>query len=394
MTRQNLFPPEGMQDYLPDERWHKRRVEAQIRELFSLCGYDEIETPLLEYCDVVSGGGGRLPVEQLFKTFDRSGSVLAVRPDNTLPIARLIAGRMKDVPAPIRVSYVQDIVQYPLPKGGQMRAHTQAGIELMGEGGAQADAEVIATAIRALTVSGLREFQIDLGQVDFFKGLMKEAGLSGDLVERLRVCVEEKNSLAIEMMKGRGELSDMAAERLRELPGLYGGEEVLDAAEQLSEYPRCRAAIKNLRDILTMLKAYGLDKYISIDLGMVHSIDYYTGMIFRGITGHLGYPLLSGGRYDELMAQFGRPMQATGFALSVKPLLVALECEGGMVFRPSVDWMLAFTPSGCERALHLAQSLRDQGMSVRMCYQPDKLEEQARAAGCRQWRLIDGGEGR
>ena len=241
MTRQNLFPPEGMQDYLPDERWHKRRVEAQIRELFSLCGYDEIETPLLEYCDVVSGGGGRLPVEQLFKTFDRSGSVLAVRPDNTLPIARLIAGRMKDVPAPIRVSYVQDIVQYPLPKGGQMRAHTQAGIELMGEGGAQADAEVIATAIRALTVSGLREFQIDLGQVDFFKGLMEEAGLSGDLVERLRVCVEEKNSLAIEMMKGRGELSDMAAERLRELPGLYGGEEVLDAAEQterISPLPR------------------------------------------------------------------------------------------------------------------------------------------------------------
>ena len=394
MARLKLYPPEGMQDYLPDERWHKRRVEAQIRELFALSGYEEIETPLLEYCDVVSGGEGKLPAEQLFKTFDQRGSVLAVRPDNTLPIARLIAGRMRDVPAPIRVSYVQDIVQFPLPKGGQMRAHTQAGIELMGEGGAQADAEVIAIAIRTLLASGLRDVPIDIGQVEFFKGLMEEAGLGGETAERLRVYVDEKNSLAIELMKSRGELSEMAAERLRELPGLYGGEEVLDAAAELSQHPRCRAALRNLRDILDMLKAYELERYVSIDLGMVHSIDYYTGMIFRGLTGHLGYPLLSGGRYDELMAQFGRPMQATGFALSLKPLLVALEREGGMIRKPAVDWMLAFTPEGCQRALRLAESLRGQGMSVRMCYQPDRLEEQARAAGCRDWKLIDGGDGR
>ncbi|HIU47333.1 MAG TPA: ATP phosphoribosyltransferase regulatory subunit [Candidatus Fimadaptatus faecigallinarum] len=394
MARLRLYPPEGMQDYLPDERWHKRRVEAQVREQFALSGYEEIETSMLEYCDVVSGGEGRLPAEQLFKTFDQRGSVLAVRPDNTLPIARLIAGHAREMPAPVRVSYVQDIVQYPLPKGGQMRAHTQAGIELMGEGGAAADAEVIAVAIRALRASGLRQFQIDIGQVEYFKGLMEEAGLTGDTAERLRVCVEEKNSLAIELMKSRGEISEMAAQRLRELPGLYGGEEVLDAAEALSSNARCRAAVRNLRDILAMLRAYELDGYISIDLGMVHSIDYYTGMIFRGLTGHLGYPLLSGGRYDELMAQFGRPMAATGFALSVKPLLVALEREGGMLKRPAVDWMLAFTPDGCQRALRLAESLRAQGLSVRMCYQPERLEEQARAAGCRDWKLIDGGDAR
>lgn len=393
MARTRLFPPEGMQDYLPDERWHKRRVEAQMREVFALNGYEEIETPLLEYFDVVSGGEGKLPAEQLFKTFDQRGSVLAVRPDNTLPIARLIAGRMKDVQAPIRVSYVQDVLQYPLPKGGQMRAHTQAGIELMGEGGAQADAEVIAIAINALRSSGLRQFQIDLGQVEFFKGLMEEAGLDGEMAERLRVCVEEKNSLAIELMKSRGEISEMAAERLRELPGLYGGEEVLDAAEELSRNPRCLKAVRNLRDIVDTLRTYELDGYVSIDLGMVHKIDYYTGMIFRGITGHLGYPLLSGGRYDDLMARFGRPMQATGFALSVKPLLVALEREGGMVRRPSVDWMLAFTPKGRVRAFRLAGALRAQGMSVRMCYQPECLEQQARAAGCREWKLVDGGDG-
>lgn len=356
-------------------------------------GYEEIETSPLEYCDSVAGGEGRLPAEQLFKTFDQHGSVLALRPDNTLPIARLIAGHASAMPAPVRVSYVQDIVQYPLPKGGQMRAHTQAGIELMGDGGAQADAEVIAVAINALRASGLREFQIDIGQVEYFKGLMEEAGLSGDTAERLRVCVEAKNSLDIELMKSRGEISEMAAQRLRGLPSLYGGEEVLDTAYELSQNPRCRAAVRNLRDILDMLKIYRLERYISIDLGMVHSIDYYTGMIFRGITGHLGYPLLSGGRYDELMAQFDRPMAATGFALSLKPLLVALEREGGILRRPAVDWMLAFTPEGCRRALRLAESLRAQGMSVRMCYQPECLAAQARAAGCRDWKLIDGGEG-
>ena len=388
------FPPEGMQDYLPDERWHKRRIEAQVREVFSSYGYDEIETPLMEYYDIVSGQPGRFPAEQLFKTFDRSGAILAVRPDNTLPIARLVAGHMKDAPLPLRVSYVQDIAQYPLPKGGQLRTATQAGVELLGAGGADADAEVIALAIDSLLAAGLREFQIDIGQVEFFKGLMEEAGLDGAAAEQLRVYVEEKNSLAIELMKARGEISPMAAQRIMEIPNLYGGEEVLDAAGELSANPRCMAAIQNLRDIMGALRAYEMDKYISIDLGMVHSLDYYTGMIFRGLTGHVGYPILSGGRYDELMGQFGRPMAATGFALSVKPVLVALEREGGMLPRPSVDWMIGYTPQGRAQALRLAQTLRAQGMSVRMCYQPDDIAAMARSANCTNWKLVDGSDRR
>ena len=392
MPLRQLYPPEGMQDYLPDERWHKRRIEDQVREVFSRAGYDEIETPLLEYYDAVSGAAGRLPQEQLFKTADINGAILAVRPDNTLPIARLIAGRMRQAQPPLRVSYVQDTAQYPLPRGGQLRTATQAGIELLGEGSPEADAEVIALAIDAVTASGLQDFQIDLGQVEFFKGLMEEAGLDGAAAEQLRLYVDEKNSLAIELMKTRGEISDKAAQRVTEMTNLYGDAEVLDAAERLSEHPRCRAAIQNLRSIMRVLAEYGYADYVSIDLGMLHAIDYYTGMIFRGLTRHVGYPILSGGRYDELMAQFGRPLQATGFALSLKPLLVALEREGAMLNHPAVDWMLAFTPSGRQRALNMARSLRAQGLRVCLCYKPQELQAQAQAAGCRNWRLIDGGD--
>ena len=222
MASIKLFAPEGMQDYLPPERWHKQRIEKQMRELFASNGYNEIETPPLEYYNVLTRAGS-FSEEQLFKTCDQRGRLLAVRPDNTLPIARIIATRMRDEGLPVRVSYIQDICQFPVPKTGQLRAQTQAGIELMGEGGHYADAEVIAIAIRALLACGLREFQIDLGQTDFFKGLMEEAGLSGELSDELRAYVEEKNILSIELMQSRGDISDMVAQRIRQLPGLYGG---------------------------------------------------------------------------------------------------------------------------------------------------------------------------
>lgn len=378
--------PEGMQDTLPGECRQKRRVEAALRALFARDGFFEVQTPVLEYCDAFTGGASGVAPERMYKTFDKQGRVLAVRPDSTTPVMRMVATRMQDAPLPLRLCYVQDVLEYPARPNPRFSQATQAGVELLGESSPEADAEVIALAVRSLLEAGLRSFQIDIGQVGFFKGLMEEAGLSPEETERLRGYVEEKNMLAIELMLGERNVGEEVQRRITRLPQLYGGAEVLDAAQAMSEAPACRQAVQNLRDVLAVLADYGLAQYVSVDLGMVHAIDYYTGMILRGLTANLGRPLLSGGRYDQLAAGFGHPLPAVGFALDVKQLLIALERQGAPFESPASDVLLAFAPGARREALRLAARLRAQGRSVELCYEkePASLDGLRARKGARQ----------
>ena len=380
MNRLSKQIPEGMQDTLPGECRQKRKVEGALRALFERSGFAEVQTPALEYCDVFAGGVSGIAPEQMYKTFDKNGRILAVRPDNTTPVMRMAVTRMQGAPLPLRLCYVQDALKYPARANPRFSQATQAGVELMGESSAEADAEVIALAVRSLLSAGLRSFQIDIGQVGFFKGLMEEAGLHEDEIEQLRGYVEEKNMLAIELTLGSKPVSDEVKRRIMRLPQLYGGPEVLDAAQAMSAAPLCQRALQNLRDVLSVLSDYGLLQYVSIDLGMVHAIDYYTGMILRGITSQLGQPLLSGGRYDLLAAGFERPMPAVGFALDIKQLLIALERQGEPFDPPVSDVLLAFAPGARAQALLLATQFRGEGRSVELCYQRGAEELSALAA--------------
>ncbi|MEG0767789.1 MAG: ATP phosphoribosyltransferase regulatory subunit, partial [Clostridia bacterium] len=227
---------------------------------------------------------------------------------------------------------------------------------------------ITAVSIHSLRALCLRDFQIDIGQVAFFKGLMEEAGLSDRQAEQLRVYVEEKNMLAIELMLRREKISEKVVQRLMQLPALYGGPETLDEAQRITRHPLCMAALRNIQEVLALLREEGLGEYVSVDLGMVHAIHYYSGIIFRGITGHLGKPLLSGGRYDGLPADFGRPMSATGFAVTLRQLLEALERQGMMVETPRADVLLGYAPGSRVQALAEAERLRAQGRTVEYCY--------------------------
>lgn len=371
MNRRQVQIPEGMQDTLPGECAQKRRIEAVLRALFVRHGFAEAKTPQLEYYDVFTGSIRGMDQQQMWKTFDRNGNILVVRPDNTTPMVRMATTKMKDAPLPLRLCYVQDALHYAQHSGARFCEATQAGVELMGASGAEADAEIIALAIEALRSAGLKDFQIDIGQVDFFKGLMQEAGLCETDSEELRAYVEQKDMLGIELLLRRKDVSEEVSRRIMRLPMLYGGAEVLAMAEGMTKSPTCLAATQSLRTILSILEEYGLAEYVSIDLGMVQAIHYYSGMILRGITQNLGTALLSGGRYDDLPEGFGQAMPAVGFALDIKQLLIALERQGMRFTAPAGDILLGYVPKMRKQALNDAEALRAQGQCVELCYEHD-----------------------
>ena len=374
MSTTKVQVPEGMQDILSGECVRKRCVEQQLRTLFSRSGFAEIQTPLLEYYKTFDDAIYGIDAHHVWKTFDTRGRVLVLRPDNTIPAVRIAASRLKDSPIPLRLCYVQNVAAYPFERSSTPSESTQAGVELMGESSVLSDAEVIALSIDSLKEAGLKEFQIDLGQVDFFKGFMQEAGLTVDQTEEFRRYVEEKNMLSMQLLLKECAIPFEVQSRMMKLPQLYGDETVLDTAQALTNNALCLKAISNLRGILKALDGYGCREYISIDLGMVHAANYYSGMIFRGITGFLGQPLLSGGRYDGLPEQYGREMPATGFGLSIDLLIQALVRQGEMLFAPVPDIALGVMEDGLKAAIAWAREKRQHGLSVSFFYKKSKQE--------------------
>lgn len=366
--RRRLQIPHGMQDTLPGECAGKRVLEGKLRRLFTLNGYQEIETPLLEYYDTLDDITFGYRPEQVWKTFDSQSRILAIRPDSTIPAVRLASGRLENTPLPLRLCYVQSAAKFHSETLTLLCEDTQAGVELMGEGSAQSDAEVIVLAIEALRSAGLRDFLIELGEVQFVNGFLQEAGLMPEQSSAVRELMAHKNALDMQLYLDTLSLERDVSERLMRLPQLFGDFGVLDEAEQLTQNPLCLNAIARLRQIITILADDGCADCVSIDLGLAQQVNYYSGMVFHGLVGELGQPLLSGGRYDGLPAQFGRPLPATGFALSLKLTMMALERQGVSFAPPKPDVIVSFA-SGClQQAASYARRQREKGVSVALMY--------------------------
>jgi len=380
MEQRRLQIPSGMQDTLPGECARKRQLEGQLRRLFTLEGYQEIETPILEFYDTLDDRTWGYRPEDVWKTFDSAGRILAVRPDSTIPAVRMAAGRLADEALPLRLCYLQSATKTLTSTSSLLCEETQCGVELMGEASPEADAEVIALAVKAVKSAGLKDFQLELGQAQFAAGFLQEAGLTEEQSAVLRGMIEGKNTFDMQLYLNKLDVSADAAERLMRLPRLYGDASVLDEAEALTRHPLCLAAIANLRQIIAILAEYGCDGCISIDLGMAHQANYYSGTIFRGLVAELGQPLLSGGRYDALPARFGRSLPATGFALSMKLLMIALERQGAVFAPPVPDVAVSFVPGCREAALAYAAAQREKGASVAMLYGESRESLRARAA--------------
>jgi ATP phosphoribosyltransferase regulatory subunit len=369
-----IYTPEGVQDILFEECFLKRNLEGRIRALFRSWGYYEVETPTLEFYDAFASEIEAAPQETMFKFFDQQGRILVLRPDLTVPIARITATKYKDMNLPVRYSYIGNSFRYNELGGGKQKEFTQAGIEIIGLNTPEADAEVIATAISAVKATGLENFQIDLGQVEFFKGLMEEAGLPEQDIEQMRILIDRKDFLGVEELVKRQNIREELKELIFSLPGLFGSVEVIDRVEKVTVNKRSLAALDNLRKVLEILEDYGLSKYVTVDLGMVRSVNYYTGIIFRGFTYGVGFPILSGGRYDNLVEKFGKKCPATGFSLGINLVMMALERQKAASEKPGIDSIICCKKEGRKTAFKICEELRNQGLIVEMGLMKNDIE--------------------
>ena len=305
--------PEGTRDRLFAECADRRRVQNTLTRLFADKGYTEVSTPETEHYDLFVMSGNPLPQEDLLKVIDRSGKILVLRPDCTVPIARVAATKLRSMPLPQRLYYNETVFRDRQAHRGGSSEIAQCGVELIGAAGQEADGEIIALAAEALRAVSPRPFHIELGYVGLFRALAEELGLDAAQTEQMRRLIEAKHFAALSdfLAPYRGQ---PVCGALAKLSQLFGGPEVLDEAEALIGP---RKELSSLKTLHQYLLEKGLGSRVRFDLGLVNRIDYYTGVVFRGYVEGAGAPVLSGGRYDHLVGKFGRPAPAIGFSVDV-----------------------------------------------------------------------------
>jgi ATP phosphoribosyltransferase regulatory subunit len=356
--------PHGVQDRFLQDAARRRRAEAALRECFARWGYNEVIPPTFEYYDnLILGASSGLQLA-MYRFLDREGHTLALRADFTPQLARAAATKLLDQPMPLRCSYLGSVFRYEEPQAGRKREFTQAGVELIGVDSAAADAEAVALGIAALDALPLPEFQVNLGQMALFRAL--SGGLPAASAASIRDAIDHKNAFRLEAALDSAGVAGQHRTLLRQLPELVGGPEVLGRARALCERLNGAAvaisAVDRLARVHQLLEAHGVGDRIILDLGEVRGMDYYTGITFRGVAPGLGWPVLGGGRYDDLIARFGRPMAAVGFGLGIERALLVQARQGG---RPpsTAPHLLAH---GCDHAscMALVQRLRARGLRV------------------------------
>ncbi|MBU3141935.1 ATP phosphoribosyltransferase regulatory subunit [Clostridium sp. CF012] len=366
--------PEGSRDILFEDCNNKIKIINVLRKLYINSGFTEVISPTLEFYDVFQGDNIFIEQEKMYKFFDNVGRILVLRPDMTMPIARIVATKLKDSLYPLRICYSGNIFRMNENWEGKVSETTQSGIEIIGSESPKADEEVIITAIQALLAIGVKKFELEIGQAEFFKGLIEDIDLTEDEMEKLRRFVENKNFGAlrefIEEKEGKFGAKDILA--LKKLPELFGGIEILAKARKLTGNKRAQAALDTIEKIHERIENVGLGKYISIDLGMVQHIDYYTGITFRGYSSEVGNTIISGGRYDNLISKFGETMPAVGFAIDVDNILSVLEKQGNNNEKGRLKFLIHYKNSQVGDAFKFAAQIREKSFVCELCLYDEK----------------------
>ncbi|WP_418791698.1 ATP phosphoribosyltransferase regulatory subunit [Phosphitispora sp. TUW77] len=360
-----LQVPAGVRDLLPAEAQRKRTLENAFEKTFRVWGYREVVSPTFEYYDVLSTGRGADEDARLYKFIDRQGHILALRPDMTTPIGRLVSTRMRDEAFPLRLFYMANGFSFEDPQAGRQREFYQSGIELIGDASPFADAEAIAIAVEILKASGLKNFKISIGHVDILYGMMEELGLPEDQKGRIKTVLSNKNYVGLEELLDEFKISDCEKGKFMHVITTRGGGEATAEAGRFANNPKTTAALRALENVYDALRAYDVTPYVEIDLGVLRGLDYYTGIVFEGYSAYLGFPILGGGRYDNLLGRFGFECTATGFALGMERLLLSLEKEGNKISQaPDADYLIIYNPSQADTAFKKARELRELGQVV------------------------------
>lgn len=398
MKEKLLHTPEGVRDIYNSECKKKAALERKLHQVLALYGYQDIETPTFEFFDIFNSDTGTVSSREMFKFFDRDNNTLVLRPDMTPSIARSVAKYYSDCTFPLRLSYVGNTFLNNRSYQGKLTEKTELGAEYINDDSAQADAEAIVMMIDCFLAAGLRDFRIDIGQSEFYRGIMDALDVSLEVKEQIHEYIENKNSLGMELLLSDITIKDCYRNILLEYNELYGDVSMLAQAKKLTVNPRCQAAIERLEQVYTVICHYGYEKYVSFDLGMVNHFDYYTGIIFRGYTYGTGDAIGKGGRYDNLLMQFGKDAPAIGFTILMDDLLCALDRQNIPVSIGEFAYaVLLYEEKDMPQAIDLAMELRNGGEKVEcICIrEPDKMGESisfAKGQGAHVVFILDGEE--
>ena len=371
MNRQLLHTPEGVRDIYGNEYATKLAVEELIHNRLNLYGYQDIQTPTFEFFDVFSRQMGTTPSKDLYKFFDKEGNTLVLRPDFTPSMARCAAKYFMDENVPIRFCYQGNTFTNTSQLQGKLKEVTQMGAELIGDHSVQADAEMIAMTIEALYHAGLSDFQISIGNLEYFKGICAEAGLDEETELELRDFISGKNYFGAEELLDRIGVNKKDKELLLKVSDLFGTVSILEDAKKAVSNKRSRHAIERLEKVYRTLVDYGVEKYVSFDLGMLSKYNYYTGIIFKGYTYGVGDAIVKGGRYDHLLRRFGKEAAAIGFVIVVDDLLSAMGRQNVIITGVDTPVKLYYTAKNFREKLLEAKRMRSSGKKVELLPQTE-----------------------
>ena len=339
-----------------------REAQESVLAEMRRWGYRHVITPMIEGVEVLERGIGADQRRRLFKFADARGEVIAIVGERTVPVARLVAGKLRGSALPLRLCYAGPVLSTDEGRFHQRRETYQVGAELVGAPGTVADAEVIALAARCLQASGVQRYQVDVGHAEFFHGIMEAVKLPDEVKSAVRAALTARDFVALEALLERTPLRSAEHELLLRFPALRGGSEILQAAGGLVRNRRSERALAELAEVLELLVAHGLGDVVSLDLGAIRDFDYYTGIIFEGYGPDIGRPVAQGGRYDALLARFGRPAPATGFVVQLDLIWEMLTRSARPPALPRIDAAVAWSGSGLKAALRLGSTLRLFGM--------------------------------
>lgn len=380
MNQNRLITPEGTRDLLFEDCISRHLVESKIKDVLVPRGFAEVITPALEFYDVFSPENHGIPQENMYKLVDMKGRLMAVKPDLTMPIARLACTRLRDHPLPLRLYYNQNAYRINPADSGHSDEVDQIGIEMIGVGGRRADLEALDLAIRSMESCGLNNYRIEIGHIGIFNALTARLHLDARRKEQLRELIMSKNYPALNDQMDR--MKDMqTAAALKRLPALFGGEEVLDELKTLVDDEEINHVVDYLRSLLADLKELGADRHISLDLGIVGRNEYYTGIVFQGYTEGIGDTVLTGGRYDTLLSDYGMDLPAIGFGIDVDAVARVVRREMSFQLLPDV---LVFPYPGFEvKAMKEIQKLVSMGFQAEFCIceTSDEAKQYAAAKG-------------
>lgn len=372
MNEKLLHTPEGVRDIYGVECQKKKKVVEHIHHVLNLYSYHTIETPSFEYFDIFNMDTGSAPSNEMYKFFDRNNNTLVLRPDITPSIARSYAKYYVDEELPIRLSYMGNTFINAHQHQGKLSEFTQIGGELINDDSSAADAEVIACVISCLKEVGLKEFQIEIGDVEFFAGLMEEAGLDSNTSEKIREYIHIKNFFGLSEFASKLDISSNIKAALSGFDSLFGGLEMLDKAEKLVTSSRSQNALDRLRKVYNALCVYGYEDYISFDLSMISRYNYYTGIVFRGYTYGTGDAIVKGGRYNNLIKKFGKDAPSVGFAIYVDDLMSALSRNKIDIEVDNSNFIILYDRENQDTAIRLAEKLRNSEKKIELVRQSCK----------------------